>query len=69
MNPGHPQGPEWVSPLPGTQKASLPGAGVSCWAEGAGSAKDRFGGAGPQELEWGGGDCVKEGESEEGTRY
>lgn len=34
----------------GTQKTSLP-AGVSCWGAGAGSAKDRFGGVGPQELQ------------------
>lgn len=34
----------------GTQKISLP-AGASCWGEGAGSAKDRFGGVGPQELQ------------------
>lgn len=38
---------------PGTQKVCLP-AGVSCWGEGAGSAKDRFGEVGPQELESGG---------------
>lgn len=34
-----------LTPPPGTQKVSLP-AGVSCWGEGAGSAKDRFGGWG-----------------------
>lgn len=51
---------------PGTQKVSLP-AGVSCWGEGAGSAKDRFGGVGPQELE--SGELCEGGWCEAGIRY
>lgn len=36
--------------FPAGTQICLP-AGVSCWGEGAGSAKDRFGGVGPQELQ------------------
>lgn len=40
-----PPQPLRLTPPPGTQKVSPPAA-FSCWGEGAGSAKDRFGGQG-----------------------
>lgn len=51
---------------PGTQKVFLP-VGVSCWGEGAGSAKDRFGGWASGAMKSGG--CVKEGECEVDISY